>query len=139
MSEQHGLQVRHAQRHDAAFDATVRLAPEHAGFVRFSPASGAKDERIAVSVVDVSMGGLGFLSEVFLPRRALVIVRIADPRNEEAALLEARLRVQRVRMTDRRPGYLIGGSLDDGQSEIEEQLRRLLDQLAGDIDSAEAA
>jgi len=132
MSDQQGLQIRHAQRHDAAFDATVRIAPEHAGLIRFSPMSGAKDDAIPVSVVDVSMGGLGFLSEVFLPRKSTVVVRIEDPRGSGTALLEARLRVQRIRMTDRRPGYLIGAALEDDDPDTERQLTAMLDQLAGE-------
>lgn len=141
MPEDQGLRVRHAKRHDIALDAELRIAKEHEHSVRFSPASGARDEKLRVVIVDASSGGLGLISTVFIPRKCVVVVRAQDPTDPaKPVLLEARLRVQRSRMTDRRPAYFVGTSFvldDEAQAAGVDRFLRLLDGEA-DADGAGA-
>ncbi|MBL0921897.1 MAG: hypothetical protein IBJ10_07190 [Phycisphaerales bacterium] len=132
MNKSDGLTVRRHKRHDVALDATIALAPEHAGAVRFKPPPGAAENTAPVSLVDVGEGGFGVVSTVFIPRQARIRLRVADPRDPSGpAMLEADGLVQRVTMTDRRPAYLIGASFVD-ESAIGEALHRLLGILGGE-------
>lgn len=137
MASEQGLTVRHSQRHEVALEAEVRIASEHSGHVRLAPASGVRGDRLAVTIVDISAGGLGVMSNVFLPRACLVEIRAADPKNPHGPpMLETAARVQRVTMVDRRPGYLIGLAFVRRDDALEDALDRLLAQTA-DAESAE--
>lgn len=130
------LMVRRTVRHDVVLSATIAVAPEHATTVRFSPAAGGRDGWLEVDVVDFSGGGVGLVTSVLLPRLTLLIVRVPNP-GGGPPLLEARCRVQRVSMTDRRPAYLIGTSFEDGSVEAARQIRDLLALLGGEGQGAE--
>ncbi len=139
MIQSDGLTVRRHQRHDVALDAQLSLAPEHAGAVRFKPlpgVSGVPDGSAPVVLVDIGEGGFGVMSVVFLPRKSRIRVRVPDPRDDRApALLDAEGIVQRVTMTDNRPGYLIGASFAD-EPAVRESLHRLLAALGGESSDA---
>jgi len=139
MASEPGLTVRHSQRHEVALPAELRIAPAHCGRVRFSPASGARGDRLSVTIVDISAGGLGLMSDVFLPRSALVEIRVADPKNPDGPpLLETTTRAQRVTMVDRRPGYLLGLAFVQRDEALTESLDRVL-ALAGGAKASEDA
>lgn len=139
MTQSDGLTIRRHQRHDVALDAQVALAPEHAAAVRFKPlpgVSGVPDGAAPVVLVDIGEGGFGVMSVVFLPRRSRIRLVVPDPRDDRApALLDAHGIVQRVTMTDNRPGYLIGASFAD-EPAIRESLHRLLAALEGEAGDA---
>lgn len=135
MTKSDGLTVRRHQRHDVAFDAVMSLAPEHAAAVRFKPLKsvlGVPEGAAPVVLVDIGEGGFGVVSEVFIPRRSHIRLRVADPRDPGGApLIEADGLVQRVTMTDNRPAYLIGASFFD-PSAIHDALAKLLSVLGGE-------
>jgi hypothetical protein len=133
MSENPGLVIRRHRRHDIALDAEVSIAPEHAQAVRFAPAVGGRRGQISTVLVDVSSGGLGVISTVFIPRGALAFIRVRNPAMPDAPpVLDAKVRVQRVTMTDRRPGYLIGASFADTSADFVQQFERFMAILEGD-------
>lgn len=124
--------VRRFTRHDVAFDAELTIAPEQEQLVQFSAALRGRDGALDVSLTDVSSGGMGLMSAVFVPRGARVRVRALSPLDHEKTLFEANGEVTRVVMTDRRPGYLIGASYTDRSPAFEERLGAFLAALDGD-------
>ncbi len=126
MPSQDQIIVRQSARHDVCLRGLARIAPESAGTVRLARASGAKDGWIEVDVVDLSSGGVGFVSMLFLPRRSVVTLRIFGNAPEAPALATVQCRIQRVCMTDRRPAYLIGAAIESTDDEARGGLEKLL-------------
>ena len=125
--------IRRTQRHDLALPARFCVAPEHAGVVKFSAASGARDGWIDGGVVDVSSGGLGLVSPIFVPRRCLVTVRVrAEESDESPTILEVAARVQRIVMTDRRPAYLLGTAYEGMTADTTRALQAFMSRLEHD-------
>jgi len=105
--------IRRSQRHDVAMAARFCVAPVHAPLVRLSAGSGARDGWIDAGVVDMSSGGVGLITPIFVPRRCLIVVRVrADEAPDAPTLAEVTARVQRIVMTDRRPAYLLGTAFE---------------------------
>lgn len=102
------------------------MSPEHVKGVALAGASGAKDGWVDVDVIDLSAGGLGMISLVFLPRKTQIRLQILGPDPEAPALVELAGTVQRVCMTDRRPAYLIGASLGAMAPEVRSRLDSIL-------------
>lgn len=132
MSSAHDLVVRRTQRHDVVLRGRFAVAEPHAQAVRLSRASGARDGSIEGDVVDLSGGGVGFLSPVFFPKRLLMDVQVLAP-GSASPLLVCRGRVTRVLMTDRRPMYLVGVAFEEMDPAAVAALSALLQQ-AGDQD-----
>ncbi len=133
--DKQGLRVRFAKRHDVALESELWIDSHHVDQVHFSPAAG---DRARAVLVDVSHGGVGIVSTMFVPRGSLLHFRALDPIDDnKPPLLEARFRVRRSRMTDRRPGYLLGGTFEDDRADFDERLMRfltLLENVADVID-----
>lgn len=121
--------VRRSVRHDVVMRGQFSIHPEHAGQLRLASSSSAREGWVDVDIVDFGAGGLGFVSTEFLPRRAMVIVRVRDPRQASSVLLEVPARVVRVMMTDRRPAYLVGVSFDRLTTFTAGQVDALLEQF----------
>jgi hypothetical protein len=130
MPSPHELVVRRTQRHDVVLRGRFSVAPPHAHAVRLAKASGARDGVVEGDVVDLSGGGVGFLSPVFFPKRLLMDVQVLAP-GAAAPLLSCRGRVTRVLMTDRRPMYLVGLAFEEMEPAALTALAALLQQ-AGD-------
>jgi hypothetical protein len=124
--------VRRSVRHDVVMRAAISIAPEHARHVKFGAAAGAREGWVDGDVVDFSAGGLGFVSGLFVPRKARIGVRVFSPVNPEDVLLTCIVRVQRVTMTDRRPAYLLGTSFENPPPEVGVQINDLLAILSGE-------
>ena len=132
MSGDQSLTTRRSTRYDVVLNGQVSVAPADAGLVRLSASSGAKDGWIDVSVIDVSWGGLGFVTSVFFPRRTVLHIRLSGADNAAPPLVEAAVRVQRVVMTDRRPAYLFGAAFDSLSDEQRARVEALLAALEGE-------
>lgn len=127
------LTVRQHARHDVALDAELSVAPEQAQAVRFSSSAAGKNGRLQVVLTDISEGGLGVMSTVFVPRHALMDLRVKNPALPEGpAALQMRIRVQRITMTDRRPGYLLGATFADDGPDFAARLDAFLRMLDGE-------
>ena len=132
MGQEQGLIVRRSARHDVAMRARVAVGQEHASIVRLSASSGAREGWIDTDVVDFGAGGVGFMTNVWLPRRCVLRVQILGADNPHHILLDAPVRVMRVTMTDRRPAYLIGTAFTqpispETRAQVDEILLRLGD------------
>lgn len=135
-SGNHSLAVREHVRHDVAFDADLAIVPEHAQAVRFASSVAGRHGRLPVSLTDVSEGGLGVMSTVFVPRNAMADLVVRNPALPQAPpVFKARIRVQRITMTDRRPGYLLGASFVDTSPEFAKRLDAFLRLLDGEDDA----
>lgn len=137
MPSDFGLTVRRHERHLLSLPALVAVASNPApvigveGFVggrlRFSPESGVSDSGSSAKVVDLGAGGLGFTSANFMPRGALLRVRVLGEGGSHAKLgLDATVRVQRVAMTDRKPTYLYGTSFVDTSPTLLDEVNDLV-------------
>lgn len=130
---QSGLIIRRSIRHEIVLPARVRVAPEHAEFVRYAKGVADTEGWIGVDLVDFASGGAGFISTVFMPRAAVLELRIAHPDRPDAPpLVSARTRVVRVQMTDRRPAYLVGVAYLDPDEIAVAQINDMLARIEGD-------
>lgn len=136
MRQDQGLKVRHARRHEVALACEVEVAPAHCHLLRLTARAAAVRGRAEGTLVDVSSGGLGVIAPVFLPKQTLVHVRVRSPIDTAAEpLLEATLRVKRVVMTDRRPGYLLGLAYEADDETSRVQADRFLAMFEEDADA----
>lgn len=117
------LQTRQFARRQLALPARVEVHPDQADQLRLS----FDDEHGRPTVVDVSEGGLGLQSAVFLPRNARLLVHVQPPEAAGAGIpdtLAVRLVVRRCLMVDVKPTYHIGLQyLEPGVPEIQELVR----------------
>lgn len=127
----HDLMVRQAVRHDVCMRAQMSVPMGSTAQVRLTAAAGAKDGWLEIDLVDFSAAGIGFISTVFVPRKCVVTVRVMSPDPDAPMLVEASYRIQRNVMTDRRPAYLIGASLDAPNEKSVGQIDALLNMLEG--------
>lgn len=126
-----GLIVRRTERFEISLPAKVRVAMQHVETVQFAKGVTGEDRWIDVDVVDFSEGGVGFISAIFFPRSADLELMIPESSEfNSEVLLQCEMRVKRVKMTDRRPAYLVGCSFygvdEQGQRSIEVLIDRLL-------------
>lgn len=123
--------ARQHERHELVLP--IRLSPsEHAGQqVRFRTRASTNKYDFEGDLIDLSRGGVGFMCHHYLPKGTRVDLRVCgldgDPTR---AILVARGRVQRVRMTDSRPAYLIGAAFIDSDAVFEHDLGLLLNRLS---------
>ncbi len=102
--------------------AQVAVSSLHMPVVRLAPAAGAKDGWIEADAVDFSLGGVGLITQIFLPRHAVLRVRLLAPGEEQKVLFEGDAVVRRVIMTDRRPAYHVGTSFHTLDAESQKQI-----------------
>lgn len=120
------LSVRQHQRYQCNLAARVRLDSLDAMAVKLSPVASASADALDVRMTDASRGGLGLSSEVYLPPGCRLVVTVevdGKPR-------EYQTRVQRVRMTDRKPTYYIGTSFSGSSPEQAANVEALLAERA---------
>ncbi|MBU6413027.1 MAG: PilZ domain-containing protein [Planctomycetes bacterium] len=128
MEQSDSLIVRRHSRLDVSLRCKIAIDQEHRALVRFT--SAGHGGWIDADVVDLSSGGLAFMTGVFIPKRCRVNVRIVAADEALAPLIEIAVRVQRVQMTDRRPAYLIGGSFDRASPEQINTVEALIKQFS---------
>lgn len=128
-----GLIVRRSVRFEISLPARMRIAAHHADAISFAKGVCGENRWIDISVIDFAEGGLGFMTDVFLPRQVDLEIEIPSGSGEEI-YLNCQLRVQRVQMTDRRPGYKIGGAFINLVPETEAQIESMLDRMSHECD-----
>lgn len=129
------LVVRQHERHACAFDVSLASRTENVVLAQAVGVGGVRGATVSLSaaLVDLSLGGLGLQSEVYLPKRSQVLVRLELPERVveagESPTLEALVSVQRAVMSDRRPSYYLGTAFVDPQGvgrAFSERLLRLM-------------
>ncbi len=131
MQDQQSM-ARQGVRYDVSIRGSVSVAPAHALTMKFGAGAGAQHGWVDLDIIDFSSTGIGMISAVFIPRRALIMVRALSYGPDPRQILEVPVRVQRVCMTDRRPAYLLGTCFADPSPEQAEQIAALLRVLEGD-------
>lgn len=110
-------------RHQTLCEARVAVHPEHADQFRLSFPDALTDFR----VVDVSKGGLGLHSAIFLPKNLRLILTVTGTNEQGEALprpLTIRAIVRRCTMVDHRPSYIAGLQFADASGSDEKLLVR---------------
>lgn len=104
------LQVREHVRRQCRIDATARV--DGAGRAPVVPARAVTDPAgwFNVRLVDISGGGLGLESPLYLPRGCRLIVRATPLSGDDTCQVPFDCRVQRASMLDRTPTYYLGVS-----------------------------
>jgi len=105
------LVVRQHERLRCELRAQAGVAPEHAAAIALSPLAADGAGCFEPTVVDISRGGIGLRTKVFLPKQSRIAVTITDP--AIGAPISMTVRVQRVVMTDRTPTYELGTAFVD--------------------------
>lgn len=133
-----GLIVRRSVRFEISLPARMRIAAHHADAISFAKGVCGENRWIDISVIDFAQGGLGFMTDVFLPRQVDLEIEIPSG-SGDGVYLNCELRVQRVQMTDRRPGYKIGGAFINLVPETEAQIESMLDRMSHECEGGEHA
>lgn len=125
-----GIPVRRSARHEIVLPARLSVHRDHARLVRLGAGVGDHEGAIRADLIDLSRGGVGFLTTQFFPKECLLRMRVYGLHDADGgALLDGRVRVQRVTMTDSRPGYLLGAAFDGNDAVFEHDLELLLHRL----------
>ncbi len=98
------LQTRQFVRRAAEISARLEFHSDQSEQIRFAFA----DSQSRIIVTDVSEGGVGLRTEVFLPRNARLTVRVRNEEAPDAAELVIQAVVRRCQMIDLKPAYHIG-------------------------------
>lgn len=150
MPSDFGLTVRRHERHQLSLaglvsvgehpEPSIGVAEFGGGRLRFSPESGVSESGFQVTIVDLGAGGLGFVAPHFIPRGAVIRVRMLGDSGSHADLrLDATVRVQRVTMTDRKPTYLYGTSFVNAGPALLEKVKTLIAKFAPALPAAIAS
>lgn len=120
--------IRRHERLDISLPARLIPAatePGNHAELRFSGKAAVGSGGLEVTAVDLSDGGIGFLSPVMLPRNAVFQVRVlAPPGAITTSLIETRVRVRRCQMADHTPTFLIGTAFVEQSSVIRTKVNR---------------
>lgn len=122
-------QARQFKRHETAYKARVEPHPECADQFRLS----YPDVQAGLDVIDVSAGGLGLRSPIFIPKNIRLILHVSgvgDAEDMAFSLLKIRAIVRRSEMVDHKPTYQVGLQFIDPGGADEQ---RLIQAVAEDM------
>lgn len=120
------LQTRQFARRNLALPARIEVHPDHAEQLRLS----FPDEGGRPTVVDVSEGGLGLQSQIYLPRNARLMVHVKkgnDAGDSDSFLVRGIVR--RCGMMDVRPTFHVGVQYLESQTPEIRELVALAEQI----------
>lgn len=136
MAQDSGIPVRRSARFEIVLPARITVCPAHARQARFVQGITDGEGCVKADLIDLSLGGVGLLSTHFFPKQAKLRLRVYGLNGDKApALLDGHIRIQRITMTDSRPGYLLGGCFVDTDGVFDRDLDLLLNRLDNDIDN----
>lgn len=132
--------VRRHERHRCEIPVELRLGTVSARRVELVRGVCGPEGQFPGFMVDVSHGGVGLRTKVFIPRTCQLLLRVGEPASPGGrALFEGPVRVQRVTMMDRAVQYYLGCSWDES-GVTGPQLDRLIEaaKAAPPVDAKEA-
>lgn len=129
------LIVRQHERVPCDLPARIRLAPASVRIIRLTPAASSTGE-LAARVVDLSRGGAGLSSAIYLPVRSSVVVVVHRPGGEP---IELNGQIRRATMMDKRPHYYLGVEFADLTPNAERRIAALLAQVRSERAAGEPA
>ncbi len=131
-----GIPVRRSTRQEIVLPVRLSVASEHQKQVQFAHGVADKDNCVEGNLIDLSRGGCGVMTPQFFPKRCSVRLRLYGLDGVDGpTLLDGNVRVQRVTMTDARPGYLLGLSFSGGDDIFNHDLEMLLRRLDNSADA----
>jgi hypothetical protein len=131
------LVVRQHERRSCRLEAGLRVAAEHTHVVALSRSVGDGTGSISATVVDVSNGGAGVETAVFLPRGTSVNLTVRTGSGSET--IELPSRVQRVTMISREPRYYMGLAYAGDQASRSRTIGLLLERTQSEHSGEGAA
>ena len=127
-----GLVVRRTERFEISLPARIRVAMQHIESVQFAKGVTDDDRWINIDITDFGLGGVGFVTNLILPRALDLELQIFDiGEQSDQIMVNCQMKVKRVQMVDRRPGYLIGCAFGEMSDEAQVGLDSLIDRLIG--------
>ncbi|MCG8406437.1 MAG: PilZ domain-containing protein [Phycisphaerales bacterium] len=129
-AESISAQARQFERRKTAYEARIEPHPDHAGQFRLS----FPDAQAGLSVFDVSEGGVGLRSGIYIPknmRLTLHILGVGGEVTETGEVLRIRVIARRCDMIDHKPTYNVGLQFADSQGADEQVLIRAASQASG--------
>ncbi|MHC5112894.1 MAG: PilZ domain-containing protein [Planctomycetota bacterium] len=140
MSQTSGLTIRQHAREALELRVEFVVREAHREQVRFSPMSSAPQPHVTRGTAqDISSGGMGLISEHYVPRMCEGTVRVYDPNPVTTAAdgspvyevaFEHAVRVRRVTLASHEPTYSLGLAFIDPAPDMAQQVDRLI-ALAG--------
>ncbi len=94
-------------RHETRYEAAVEIHPDHVEQFRLT----FPDTQSDMAVIDVSKGGLGLRSPIFMPKNLRVTLTIANfgaSDGKQGLTLKIRSIIRRCIMLDHKPTYQLG-------------------------------
>jgi hypothetical protein len=141
VSQISGLTVRQHEREGIEVPVEFTIDPDHSTQVCFSPSSCASGpQTFRCKGTDISSGGMGLQTRIFLPRGCEGTVRAfapgsnqgGDTGGEPELLLEHRVKIRRVTLVGRDPVYSIGCAFIDPTAELDRQINNLFNRIQGE-------
>lgn len=127
-----GLVVRRTERFEISLPARVRVAMHHMDSVQFAKGVTDSDRWIDIEVTDFGLGGVGFVSDLILPRELDLELEIFDIGDQsDQVMMSCQMKVRRVQMIDRRPAYLLGCAFGTIDEETQSGIDLLITRLQG--------
>lgn len=120
------LTLRQHQRVRCAIACPLQIASEHTSLVQLATGSADATGTFEGTLVDLSRGGAGVRTNVFLPKQTRVIARVPHA----GGTLVMNLKVMRVQMVDKTPRYELGTALADVTPELVQQVGSVIEQVA---------
>lgn len=121
-----GLTVRQHERATLGLRAEFEVADHHRDQVRFNPAtSGTGAFVVMATALDVSPGGIGLRSPLFVPRNCEGVVRVLAPGTGNDIIFEHDVKVRRARLDGSDEGYFLGTAFLKASPDIGERVAAL--------------
>lgn len=122
------LIVRQHERVECNLPARISIAAAHAPLVRVSRLAPSISGAIPAHIVDISRGGMGLRTPVYLPIRSQLVLSVDAPQMGSATSvrLEIPVTLRRVTMIDRQPTYYLGVAFQQLSVELEQKLESLV-------------
>jgi hypothetical protein len=125
--------VRTHERFEIVLPVRLRPARRTAERLRFRPGTVPPSGFLEGDLIDLSRGGVGIILPEFLPKGARAEMRICGLDGDPSRpLLVSKIRIQRSRMTDSRPAYLLGAAFVEIDAVFEHDLELLIARLRGE-------
>ena len=123
-----GLTVRQHQRATIDLRAEFEISERCRDQVRFNPsAQGGKPWLLTGSALDVSPGGLGVRSFLFVPRQCVGTIRLLAPSDRREVVFAQHAIVRRAKLLPGDQSYLLGPAFPEPGPEIAEQVSSLVE------------
>ncbi|MCA9257334.1 MAG: PilZ domain-containing protein, partial [Phycisphaerales bacterium] len=139
MSTNHdAIHARQFVRHAVSIEARIEPHADHSEQYRLA----VPDAQSGLAVTDVSGGGLGLRSNIFVPSRMKVIVHVMAGSQESGVaseVIRVRAIARRCEMVDHKPTYLVGLQFVDAKGVDEQRLIAVANEVVSGHSVDEAA